>query len=168
MTCSTVRTAYHVSQDCTMIRLKSACPCGMLLTIYMHVCIYIYIYIVPQFGSQGSGSECSRTLIGAICCRSLLHWFLWGCSRQIVCGLLPEISLEPSRRRERDRRTESCRQGGARVRRRVSKKGVEEGCLWVAPFFLLFRWRMNVTACTPRSPNKFHKVRIWGTRFCVE
>ena len=32
MTCSTVRTAYHVSQDCTMIRLKSACPCGMLLT----------------------------------------------------------------------------------------------------------------------------------------
>ena len=32
MTCSSVRTAYHVSQDCTMIRLKSACPCGMLLT----------------------------------------------------------------------------------------------------------------------------------------
>ena len=32
MTCPTVRTAYHVSQDCTMIRLKIACPCGMLLT----------------------------------------------------------------------------------------------------------------------------------------
>ena len=32
MTCSSVRTAYHVSQDCIMIRRKSACPCGMLLT----------------------------------------------------------------------------------------------------------------------------------------
>ena len=31
MTCSSVRTAYHVSQDCTMIRRTSACPCGMLL-----------------------------------------------------------------------------------------------------------------------------------------
>ena len=62
MTCSTVRTAYHVSPDSCMIRWKSACPCGMLLTcihyihthkvIHNYVCIYIYIYTIFMYIMQ--------------------------------------------------------------------------------------------------------------------
>ena len=53
MTRSPVRTAYHMSQDCTMIRRKGACPCGMLLTII----IIIIIIIIRSYTDSNTDSN---------------------------------------------------------------------------------------------------------------